>query len=71
MYFKPALCHAEFCSFSASPTPLLHSMLMLQLCILPDLVKRIQFVRTPGNFPEIQTVQNLQSHGVYILRGKR
>ena len=46
-------------------------MLMLQICVLPDHVKQNQFVRFPGNFPEILTVQNLQSHCVYVLRGKR
>src|SRR6266849_6126803 len=44
---------------------------MLQLCIFPDDVKGIHLVRIPGNFPGIQTVQNLQGHCIYVLRGKR
>src|SRR5260370_33654607 len=50
--------------------PLLHRLLMLQLCIFPDNVKRIHVVRIPRNFPGIQTVQNPQGYCIYVLRGE-
>ena len=60
--WENALALLDFVRFQPVQFPLLHRQLMLQLCIFPDDVKWIHFVRVSGNFPIIQTVQNLQGH---------